>query len=493
MVDDKKKQVEEISFDDGTADTYLAMLLKHRESFKKAAEYITPEAFEQLFPFDSAYRYYWLCLSFAVKKYPDLVFTEDIVRRGSFTQLKKLFNNEEAPKELTEDVVKLFNRISALQVTPDLTWINAHTRFIMSRGQVEPKLKHLVEEAVKKNITVEQALNEAHDLKKQLGPSDRTHIDPFSLENMLPEEDSSNLEKTYVDWFDAAVGGGLLKSEPHTLIMPTGQGKTTMSSMIAGYRAKFGKKTMVVITEGGLSRRITSKVQAALLNLEADLFLLDSSSPLAGANREKLTDAQKGFLKAAAGKVRYIDLVDHGTGVTFSDFVTEYEKAVGEGFKPELVIIDWAGLLAKSLVDNGQYQEQHQALEHIAISCVNFCKSVEVPILITQQVAAAIAEEKGVKPDYVVQDVDGCKKWANHFCNAVISTKFTEDNFGTFFFEKVRYGPPNQKIIVKRDGARAQFHKADDGYIYESDAYINIKTASSFGKSNKKPKSGVDL
>lgn len=490
---EKPKKVDEISFDEGTADTYLAMLLKHRESFKKAAEYIQSTAFSVLIPFDNSYPAYWLCLSFAIKKYPDIVLTEDLVRRGSFTKLKKELGNEEIAKERTEEVVELFKRVSALDVTPDLKWINDHTRFIMSRGQVAPRLKEIMAEADDKKITVEQAINEAHELKKQLGPSDRTHIDPFSLENMLPEEDTSNLEKTYVDWFDAAVGGGLLKNEPHTLIMPTGQGKTTMSSMIAGYRAKHGKKTMVVITEGGLSRRITSKVQAALLNFEADLFLLDKNSPLNATNREKLSDAQKGFLKAAVGAVRYIDLVDHGTGVTFSDFVTEYEKAISEGFKPELIIIDWAGLLAKSLVDNGQYQEQHQALEHIAVSCVNFCKTTEIPILITQQVAAAIAEEKGISPKYVVQDVDGCKKWANHFCNAVISTKFDEDGYGTFYFEKVRYGPPNQYIIVKRDGAKAQFHKADDGYEFEKGAYINMDTASSFGKSSKRPTSGVDL
>lgn len=459
-----------LTIDQDSAELLLGMLVKDQKLFKLAADYINPEAFQNLFPEREDFFLFWFVLAPAVKKYGSLKLSKDLVKKGSGARLAMLYEDPSERAEKVEYVVDLYNKVEQLDVTPDKQMVMDFIRIIMQKGSVLPQLTQIVA-AAEFDGDVTSAVTKATQLSRQLGPTQRPVIDPFDLATLPPQEEETDLVKTYIDWFDAACGGGLYREEPHTIVLPTGEGKTTLSCQIAAFRARKGEKTLVVITEGGVNRKMTSKVQGALLQMPCKAFDRDDTSPL--RDPSSLTPTHLNYLANARGATRYIDLVDHGEGVSWLDFVREYERCIDEGFQPGLVIIDWAGLLAKSLVDNGVYRDQHMALEHIAISCTNFCKETRVPILITQQVTAAIAEQKGIRPTYTVQDVDGCKKWANHFCTAMIATKFDSNNYGTAFFEKTRYSEGSQKVILKRRGDISTFIKAPESVRWAGSRYVD--------------------
>ena len=459
-----------LELDKGSTEIYLSMLLKDNSLFKMAVEYITPEVFTQVFPEHEEFYLFWFVLAPVIKKYK-LKLTADLVRKGSHARLSALYENEEDRKAKVKLLTNFFIKVDTLNSGADKQWVLDYTKLLMQTGSVLPKMASLTAQAEIGDIEISDAVKQLSDLSRHLGPTQRPVVDPFDLLTLPPQEEDADLVKTYIDWFDIATGGGLYKEEPHTLIMPTGEGKTTVTGQIAAFRARHKQKTLVVITEGGVNRKMTSKIQGALLQLPCKSFDKDDTSPL--FKPELLNETHKNFLQNASGAVRLIDLVDHGEGVGWLDFIREYDRCVSEGFQPGLIVIDWAGLLAKSLVDNAVYKDQHMALEHIAIQCTNFCKEFKVPILITQQVTAAIAETKGTRPTYTVQDVDGCKKWANHFCTAAISTKFDDKGFGTMFFEKTRYSEGNQRIILQRKGNIGTFVKAPDSVKFSGSRYVD--------------------
>ncbi len=186
-----------------------------------------------------------------------------------------------------------------------------------------------------------------------------------------------------------------------------------------------------------------------------------------------------------------MNLVDTGSGTTFEDIVNTYETFVSEGWEPGLIIIDWAGLLGTSLVAQGKFEKLVHALEDVAISCTKFCTKYKIPILITQQVSPAQAQAKGTSPTYTCQDVDECKKWSNHFATAIVSTKFDENDHGTFIFEKVRYGTPNKRVVMKRDGAKCRFYVAKN-IEYRSSKYTDATKQSSFTDKRTQGNAAVD-
>lgn len=456
-------------FDCNTADIFLSMALKNQSLFKLAAAYVEPEFFENLFPVEEEYYLFWYVLAPAIKKFGKLKLSRDLIIKGSTSRLATLFEDPDERKKKVKKVVILYDKVVGLDIEPDKEFFMSLTRTIMQQGNVLPRLTQIAASA-DMGGDVEAAVQEVSKLSRGLGPTSRAVVDPFDLLTVPPEQNDEDLVKTHIDWFDMGCGGGLYREEPHTAILPTGQGKTTLACQIAAFRARKGEKTLVVITEGGVNRKMTSKVQGALLQMPCNLFDKDSTNPL--NKPEELTDTHRNYLTNARGCSRYVDLVDHGEGISWLDFEREFERAVDEGFTPGLIIIDWAGLLAKSLVDNGIYRDQHMALEHIAIQCAHFCKEHKIPILITQQVAAAVAEQKGVRPSYTAQDVDGCKKWANHFCTAVVSSKFDTSGHGTMFFEKTRYSE-QQKLVLQRKGHMSTFVRAKPSVRFSGSRYID--------------------
>jgi hypothetical protein len=236
---------------------------------------------------------------------------------------------------------------------------------------------------------------------------------------------------------------------------------------------------MVVVTESGVHAQTVAKPLAAIFNKPADLFLDKSTSPLA-----KLSENEGLLVSMASNCIRYVDLVAKaGEGATFETFEAAFERERIGGFTPGLVVIDWAGVLAMSMMSaNSKLKDMHMALEHLAVSCTRFCRSHQIPILITHQVAAAIAAKNGVRPVYTAQDADNCKKWANHFCTAIVSTKFEDTTgYGTFIFDKVRYGISGAHVVVQRNGACCRFLPAPTGVKFSKNRYMDEAKLGSFG------------
>lgn len=483
-------EVKDIIFDDVVCELYLAMLLKSMTDFRLAAKNIEPEAFKELLPHNLDYYYYWYCLQPAVLKYENLVLTKHSFYAGCSAALKTLYpDDEEQRKQAVERLVALYDKLVASDNVPDHDWIVEHTRYIMQHGQVAVEIREIQAQVENKRISVEEALDDIQNLRGKMGPAKRKLVDPFEL--MAEDDASVEMEKTYIDWFDTHCGGGLVVNEPHTIIMPTSAGKTTLSAQIGAARAMHGKSTLIVLTEGGASKQILSKVVASVLNMPWNL-LADGKNPANPLRNPKLLDEKQSLLlQLCKGSVKFVDLVDNGSGVSFEDFEAEYANALEEKFDPGLIIIDWAGLLALSLVTSGKHRDMHMALENIAVNCTRFCNKYKRPILITHQVAADTASKNGIRPVYTIQDADNCKKWANHFSTAVVSTKYDESGYGTMLFGKVRYGQPDQSIVLRRDGAKCRFLKAPPNIVFQKTRYVDAYDRGSFKNESVKDESEV--
>lgn len=483
-------EIKDIIFDESVCDLYLAMLLKSMPDFRLAAKNIKPEAFRELLPTNIDYFYYWYCLCPAVIKFEDLKLTKSTVVNGCFIALKNLFPDDEPQrKEIAGRLGILFDRLSAFDCVPDKDWVVEYTRYIMQHGQVAVEMRDISAQVDNKRITVEEALENIQNLRGKMGPAKRKLVDPFDL--LAADDESVPVEKTYIEWFDTLCGGGLVVNEPHTIIMPTSAGKTLLSAQIGAFRAMHAKSTLIVITEGGTSKQIVSKVVASILNMPWTIIAdgKNPSNPI--KHPDKLDEKQQLLLQLCRGSVKYVDLVDRGQGVSFEDFESEYANARDAGFDPGMIIIDWAGLLAMSLVTNGKHRDMHMALEHIAINCTRFCEKHKRPIFITHQVAADTASKNGIRPVYTVQDADNCKKWANHFATAIVSTKYDDAGYGTMLFGKVRYGQPDQSIVLRRDGAKCRFFKAPPNIAFQKTRYVDTADRGEFKQQEANEESEV--
>lgn len=479
--------IKTIHFDEDVCDLYFAMLLKQPSLLKVALDNVGEAAFRELLPANINYSLFWFCLKTALKNYPDLKLTKPTMFKGCFKLLSSLYDDEEARKQIALELAIMFEKLETLDVVPNREWILDHTKFIMQQGQVAVQAREIMSQVQSKAINMDEGVDKLAALASAMSPTDRAAVDP--IEAMMGTTlVRQPLERTYIDWFDAAIGGGFVKNEPHTIIMPTGAGKTTISAMIAAYRAMHGKKTMVVVTESGVHPETLAKPLAAIFDKDANLFLDDSTNPL---KQKDLSEDVQLRLRMVKDCIRYVDLVAKSNqGATFETFEAAYAREKQNGFEPSLVIIDWAGLLANSIMaSNPKIKDMHTALEHVAIACTRFCSLTGVPIFITHQVAADKAQRNGIKPVYTSQDADNCKKWANHFCTAVVTTKFDDekdnankDGYGTFLFDKVRYGSPGKKVIVRRLGARCRFVEAGADIQWEKNRYTNVAKRGAFGK-----------
>lgn len=470
--------IKTLVFDEDVCELYFAMLLKSPAYLKIALAHVEDKAFKELLP-NPDYSLFWYCLRTALQAYPDLKITKPVMFKGCFKLLAPIFQDEESRREKALNLALMYERLEKLDVVPNTGWLLDHTKYIMQQGQVVVQAREIMSQVEAKSLDMAEAVQKISALSSQTAPADREAVDPFKL-LMGANYETPALEKTYVEWFDAAVGGGLVVNEPHTVIMPTGQGKTTLAAMISGYRALHGKSTMVVVTESGVHAQTVAKPLAALFNKPTSSILDKVNGPLA-----KPTEEETLKVRMANNCIRYVDLVAKaGEGATFETFEAAFEREKAAGFVPGLVIIDWAGTLAMSMMmSNKKLSDMHTALEHLAVACTRFCRANQIPILITHQVAAAEADKNGIKPVYTVQDADNCKKWANHFCNAVVSTKFAEDTgYGTFFFEKVRYGTPCAKVVVQRNGANCLFIKAGADIEFSKNRYVSVTKRGAFGK-----------
>ena len=161
------------------------------------------------------------------------------------------------------------------------------------------------------------------------------------LDDTMEAESVESIE-TGIPEIDFNLGGGLDKGKLGLVIGPSGYGKTTMMTAFAYNAAIRGKKVLQIIFEDDVID-IRRKYISRISGIEA--FKIKAKPDNGGISveeREKLKEfirnsKENELLKKNIRIKRFIP----GTGVTMTDIVAYIKRLINQGFKPDLITVDY--------------------------------------------------------------------------------------------------------------------------------------------------------
>jgi replicative DNA helicase len=191
-------------------------------------------------------------------------------------------------------------------------------------------------------------------LKKALehGESNDNEVDVCSNIDDVLSDDYRHPIPTGIEGLDEIMDGGLSKGELAIILAAWGVGKTTMVTQIANHAKRMGYNVMQIFFEDSV-KVIQRKHVSCWSNI-----------PLNELNVRKL-EAKAQFDKFAETKgiLKLIKLKSYGT--TVNNIKQIIRKNIAQGFKPDLILIDYVDVLSPSKHYNDIHEGQGAVMREI--------------------------------------------------------------------------------------------------------------------------------
>lgn len=262
---------------------------------------------------------------------------------------------------------------------------------------------------------------------------------------------------TGVPFMDRMLGGGLHRSNSYGILAPTGGGKTTLAGQIAVLAGLQGAKVALILTEQSVDEpELIDRFWALITGQKSDVF----------APCDTEDDFPPHLMTEEV--LRAKDVVD--ANVRAYDFariqgdLDEIRGIAGgiDGFKPDIVILDWAGKLATQMVEQGHNCADNEvnALKYIASGMNNIAN--------TQNVAAIVFHQLRSDCDrpmtrYTHVDANGCKQFCHTLSYGIVLHPRDDNDILLVATTKGRWIGRSEQLVELR-GAYAKFVEVN-GYM----------------------------
>ena len=302
------------------------------------------------------------------------------------------------------------------------------------------------------------------------GDPEDEQIDPFSALDRLDkppsqaELDAQNPRITtgvpYIDAIHATKGiyRGFL-----TLILgPTGGGKTIVSSELAASMSSKGMSVGMFGTEenAAISLEARARLWASCTSIPTSVWIDASCEPALLPEEHRLDEAQLENLRSMRDFVSIYNLEP----VTWSAIVTKLDMYFTKhGKMHDLVIIDWAGPLAKDMIAAKEATAMHEALELICINAYQqIARRYNCAVVIFHQLSDEAVKKKSIFGAYSEGDSQNCHKMAQHCAAVHVISPRDGNNVCRYIGAKMRFDPKGVQTVIRMDYEHTRFnHHAD--------------------------------
>ena len=253
-----------------------------------------------------------------------------------------------------------------------------------------------------------------------------------------------------IPWIDTLFGGAFRKGNSYGILAPTGGGKTTLAGQIGVLAALSGVKVALVLTEQSVDEpEFIDRFWALITNKPSRVFSQYESEDDFPA--DLVTDDHRATREKVDKALRVYDFAREP-----GDLETIRSIAAGmDGFKPDIVILDWAGKLATQMIEQGHRAADNEtnALKYIATGMNE--------IAITERVASVVFHQLRSDCDspmsrYSHTDANNCKQFCNTLAYGTVLHPKDDNNVLLIHTTKGRWTERAEQIVKLR-GELAQF------------------------------------
>jgi KaiC/GvpD/RAD55 family RecA-like ATPase len=350
----------------------------------------------------------------------------------------------EQRQAILNEVVHLYTTAIAQPFTDTSTQLSlAIVRHVYTKARVDPQLSQILQDNLESG-KVDDVFKRVSALKSQT----RTDKVPKNVFSLAKDGNLGQLFSSGLSWLDELIGGGFRYGEAYGLLAETGGGKTTITAHLACALAAQGRKVMVIVTEqsfGEISLR--AKYWATIAKQPWEEFLKYDDIDV--IPDDFVSPAVKSQIKVIQSNILAFDMSDVSSMLDVVDLASQ--------FKPDLLILDWAGTLADRLMqekDNAWNNDRALCLRAIANDMNTIAKQSKIATLVHHQLAPAAG--KNPFRDYDHTMAMECKSFFFNLSYALIMAPRDKRDVMRISCTKSRLSA-RKDCIVRLNGAMASF------------------------------------
>ena len=309
---------------------------------------------------------------------------------------------------------------------------------------------------------------------------DRLDI-PVEEDDTVVAEDTSRIETgTVLDILHD--GRGLYCGFVSLFLGPTSGGKTIMAMDLIARLTATGRKVAFFPTEENLESHpeAMSRLYAAVTGIKVSDWTAAKNDPRRLPPGVFTEEHKKFMIKCRENLYAFRfneDLSWSSLEAQLRDFESEH------GNMPDFIILDWAGPLARHMVQSGECRDEHIALEQVMLNAQSVTRMhPSVGFVVFHQLAADSCDKKGIFGSYHETDSQNCKKMAQHAAACYIITPRDEGKTerARLIGPKLRYDVKGREIIVEMDYQRSRFRHMEF-WEAKNRSFVDSRSGSSSG------------
>ena len=259
---------------------------------------------------------------------------------------------------------------------------------------------------------------------------------------------------TGIPFLDEITDGGLTGEEAMGIIVPSGCGKTTLMTQLAGGQVVASRHVAYFSSEQSMRGDITQRLYSLATGRPKDVFKVEPH--LLPQDVRDLLD------RAGPQWTQYFHFHDSRSVQTMDEIFQVLDTHTSQGKKPDYALIDWWGNLRLSLAKHMPEVRDAQRRREIATGwmdkLVQGCKNRGIRLVVVHQMAGADAK-KGPNATITSFSAQEDTSFPNYFSFTLVMNRPDSEGNARLTSDKVRSGA-NSRITVHLEGAYNRFIKA---------------------------------
>lgn len=263
---------------------------------------------------------------------------------------------------------------------------------------------------------------------------------------------------TGVVFLDNLVGGGFRRNDSYGFLAPTGGGKTTLAGQMSVLAGLQGVKVALILTEQSVDEpALIDRFWALVTGHKSDAFAQYDSEEDFPAHL--VSEHHRQSRVALEKNVKLFDFTKEPGDL--NDIRAIAAGAVDD-FKPDIVILDWAGKLATQMIEQGLKVADNEtnALKYIASGMNDIAKQENVATIVFHQLRSDCMSPT---VEYDHTDANNCKQFCHTLSYGVVIHPRDDNDILQIRTTKGRWSG-RDSVVVKLRGAHADFQEVT-GYM----------------------------